>query len=165
MTRLCSTSRIANPSGYLVSLFGVDGLQIVLFAYQFAIPVGAVICLPVLLGVIALKAGATPALSCTGYLLFLMSLPFLASRCHKILLVSRWTVSSSWVVDKQKTTGASATIFFSPKKSSQSFIYGNSVSYLWAPLLDMIISFNGSSREKPLFIVRWCQKIPPGSAS
>lgn len=91
MTTLSSTSRIANPTGYLVGLVGVDSFHIVVFAYQFAIPTWSAVCLPVILAIIALKVGVGPVLSCVAYILMLMSLLPLASRLQKKLLVRHRT--------------------------------------------------------------------------
>ncbi|CAN8001441.1 unnamed protein product [Ixodes hexagonus] len=75
--RLSPTAKVANPSGYVVSLLGVDCFQLSVATYMFALPVIGVLLLPVLLYVLTLRAGLLPTLCCAAYLVVigLASLP------------------------------------------------------------------------------------------
>ncbi|KAG0423106.1 hypothetical protein HPB47_001106 [Ixodes persulcatus] len=77
MMRLSPTAKVANPSGYVVSILGVDCFQLAVATYMFPVPLAGTLLLPLLLYILALRAGILPTLCCAAYLLAigLVSLP------------------------------------------------------------------------------------------
>ncbi|EEC11595.1 multidrug resistance protein, putative [Ixodes scapularis] len=53
MTRLSPTARAAIPTGYVLSILGVDCFQLSMTAVMFPYPVGGVLCMPILLYLLA----------------------------------------------------------------------------------------------------------------
>ncbi|KAM7294491.1 ATP-binding cassette sub-family C member 2 [Ixodes scapularis] len=77
MTRLSPTARAAIPTGYVLSILGVDCFQLSMTAVMFPYPVGGVLCMPILLYLLAQRVGAGVTLCCFAYLVcaFLVSIP------------------------------------------------------------------------------------------
>ncbi|CAN8005312.1 unnamed protein product, partial [Ixodes pacificus] len=77
MTQLSPTARAAVSTGHVLSMLGVDCFQLSMSVYMFPYPVGGLLCMPVLLYLLAQRAGTKVTLCCTAYLLcvFLVSIP------------------------------------------------------------------------------------------
>ncbi|XP_040358934.2 ATP-binding cassette sub-family C member 2 [Ixodes scapularis] len=69
MSLLSPTARAANPPGYVLSILGVDCVQISLACYSFCYPLCGTLCFPVLLYLLYERVGAMPTLCCGAYLL------------------------------------------------------------------------------------------------
>lgn len=76
MTRLSPSALTRNPSGYVVSVLGVDCVQLSASTLQFPLPVIGSLCMPLVLWVLAIRAGAVPALGCAVWLMIVLFLPF-----------------------------------------------------------------------------------------
>ncbi|XP_072140645.1 ATP-binding cassette sub-family C member 3-like [Dermacentor andersoni] len=76
MTRLSPSALTRNPSGYVVSVLGVDCAQLGASMLQFPLPVIGSLCMPLVLGLLAIRAGTVPALGCAVWLMIVLFLPF-----------------------------------------------------------------------------------------
>ncbi|XP_037554446.2 ATP-binding cassette sub-family C member 3 [Dermacentor silvarum] len=76
MTRLSPSALTRNPSGYVVSMLGVDCVQLSGSTLQFPLPVIGSLCMPLVLWVLAIRAGTVPALGCAVWLMIVLFLPF-----------------------------------------------------------------------------------------
>ncbi|KAH6922067.1 hypothetical protein HPB50_008680 [Hyalomma asiaticum] len=76
MTRLSPSALTRNPSGYVVSVLGVDCVQLSASALQFPLPMIGSLCMPLVLWVLALRAGTVPAIGCAVWLMVVLFLPF-----------------------------------------------------------------------------------------
>ncbi|XP_037529091.1 ATP-binding cassette sub-family C member 3-like [Rhipicephalus sanguineus] len=85
MTRLSPSALTRNPSGYVVSVLGVDCVQLSASALQFPLPIIGSLCMPVVLWVLALRAGTVPAVGCALWLMIVLFLPFPTSVLQNIL--------------------------------------------------------------------------------
>ncbi|KAL1425824.1 hypothetical protein MTO96_018807 [Rhipicephalus appendiculatus] len=85
MTRLSPSALTRNPSGYVVSVLGVDCVQLSASALQFPLPIIGSFCMPVVLWVLALRAGTVPAVGCAVWLMIVLFLPFPTSVLQNIL--------------------------------------------------------------------------------
>lgn len=88
MTLLSPTSLVNNTPGYVMSILGVDTAHIALAAYGFPLPIGGVICLPIMLVLLAQRAGTGPVLCCLAYLIFLAFVAIPLSRMQDTLWAS-----------------------------------------------------------------------------
>ncbi|CAN8001619.1 unnamed protein product, partial [Ixodes hexagonus] len=80
ITRLSPTSRNDNPSGYAVSVMGIDCMQLSISLMQFPPPLVALACMPVVFYLLAVRVGTGPALCCAAWLLAAILLPIPTSR-------------------------------------------------------------------------------------
>lgn len=69
ITRLSQTSRCANPSGYLVSVLGVDCMQLSMSITQMPTEVVGVLVMPLIVYLLAARVGTDPALCCAAWML------------------------------------------------------------------------------------------------
>ncbi|KAG0419924.1 hypothetical protein HPB47_003795, partial [Ixodes persulcatus] len=68
ITRLSQTSRCANPSGYLVSVLGVDCMQLSMSILQVPSQVVGVLFMPLMVYLLAARVGTDPALCCAAWM-------------------------------------------------------------------------------------------------
>ncbi|XP_077506866.1 multidrug resistance-associated protein 1-like isoform X1 [Amblyomma americanum] len=78
-----ATLRGTYPTGSIVSLLAVDCGTLALSMMVFPMPVGGLITLPVLLWLLAQRAGTLPTLCCTAWILVVFIMPFCAFRFQK----------------------------------------------------------------------------------
>ncbi|KAG0414973.1 hypothetical protein HPB47_007854 [Ixodes persulcatus] len=76
ITRLSPTSRSDNPPGYVVTVMGIDCMQLSMSLLQFPPPLVALTCMPVVFYLLAARVGTAPALCCAAWLLITLTLPF-----------------------------------------------------------------------------------------
>ncbi|KAH9364370.1 hypothetical protein HPB48_021713 [Haemaphysalis longicornis] len=87
MTRLSPLALARNPSGYVVSLLGVDCIQISSTLLQIPQPLAGLVCMPFVLYLLGNRAGLVPALGCTVWLLLVMLLPLPVSVLQNALWI------------------------------------------------------------------------------
>lgn len=87
MTRLSPLALARNPSGYVVSLLGVDCIQMSGTLLQIPQPLAGVACMPFVLYLLGNRAGLVPALGCTVWLLLVMLLPMPVSVLQNALWI------------------------------------------------------------------------------
>ncbi|CAN8006419.1 unnamed protein product, partial [Ixodes pacificus] len=85
ITRLSPTSRSENPPGYVVTVMGIDCMQLSLSLLQFPPPLVGLTCMPVVFYLLAARVGTGPALCCAAWLLITLSLPFPTSRLQNAI--------------------------------------------------------------------------------
>lgn len=87
ITRLSPTSRSDNPPGYVVTVMGIDCMQLSMSLQQFPPPLVGLTCMPVVFYLLATRVGTGPALCCAAWLLVTLTLPFPTSRLQNAIWV------------------------------------------------------------------------------
>ncbi|KAM7294644.1 ATP-binding cassette sub-family C member 3 [Ixodes scapularis] len=85
ITRLSPTSRSDNPPGYVVTVMGIDCMQLSMSLQQFPPPLVGLTCMPVVFYLLATRVGTGPALCCAAWLLITLTLPFPTSRLQNAI--------------------------------------------------------------------------------
>ncbi|CAN8026122.1 unnamed protein product, partial [Ixodes persulcatus] len=85
ITRLSPTSRSDNPPGYVVTVMGIDCMQLSFSLIQFPSPTVGLICMPVVFYLLAVRVGTGPALCCAAWLLIAITLPIPTSRLQNAI--------------------------------------------------------------------------------
>ncbi|XP_042142943.1 ATP-binding cassette sub-family C member 3, partial [Ixodes scapularis] len=85
ITRLSPTSRSDNPPGYVVTVMGIDCMQLSMSLQQFPPPLVGLTCMPVVFYLLAARVGTGPALCCAAWLLVTLTLPFPTSRLQNAI--------------------------------------------------------------------------------
>ncbi|CAN8006751.1 unnamed protein product [Ixodes pacificus] len=85
MTQLSPTARTNNPSGYVVSILGVDCFQLATSLFLVPIPLFGLFCYPVVLVMLVARVGLGPVLFCLAWIFGAVLLPLPVSGFQSFL--------------------------------------------------------------------------------
>ncbi|KAM7294647.1 ATP-binding cassette sub-family C member 3 [Ixodes scapularis] len=85
ITRLSPTSRSDNPPGYVVTVMGIDCMQLSFSLIQFPSPMVGLMCMPLIFYLLAVRVGTGPALCCAAWVLIAITLPIPTSRLQNAI--------------------------------------------------------------------------------
>lgn len=88
MMRLSPTARARNPGGYIVSVVGVDCMQLNISLVQFPLPIAGLLLSPIVFYLLSVRVGVGPSICCAAWILLAIVLPFPMSRFQNALWVS-----------------------------------------------------------------------------